>query len=230
VREHWARFGRNYFSRYDYEEVDSKEGDEVMSHIEKQIKDGSLVGKKLAGGEGTNRREYTVASADNFEYTDPIDKSLSTNQVITLFLLFPTNSKRFFESYLLSRKQRDNSCSLFYIFFGFFLLFPILTFFSVWLVKHILILLFGTEGCNSPHLLPFILLPQFFPHFAYHIFGKITPFGTGSSGVTISIYLLFPLLPLLSLLPLPPLPLFFSPFSFLTVSLGFCESPRMEGI
>jgi len=80
VREHWAKFGRNYFSRYDYEEVDSKEGDEVMSHIEKQIKDGSLVGKKLAGGEGTNRREYTVASADNFEYTDPIDKSLSTNQ------------------------------------------------------------------------------------------------------------------------------------------------------
>lgn len=83
MREHWARFGRNYFSRYDYEEVDSKEGDEVMTHIEKQIKDKSLIGKKLAGGEGANRREYTVASADNFEYTDPIDKSLSTNQVIT---------------------------------------------------------------------------------------------------------------------------------------------------
>lgn len=83
VREHWARFGRNYFSRYDYEEVDSKDGDEVMTGIEKQVKDGSLIGKTLAGGEGSNRKEYTVAATDNFAYTDPIDKSLSTNQVLS---------------------------------------------------------------------------------------------------------------------------------------------------
>ena len=96
VREHWARFGRNYFSRYDYEEVDSKDGDEVMTTIEKQIKDGSLIGKKLAGGEGANRREYTVASADNFEYTDPIDKSLSTNQVILTSYSTPYSMYSFF--------------------------------------------------------------------------------------------------------------------------------------
>lgn len=80
VREHWARFGRNYFSRYDYEEVDAKQGDEVIAHINKQVLDGSLIGKVLSGGEGARKKEYTVAATDNFTYNDPIDHSVSTNQ------------------------------------------------------------------------------------------------------------------------------------------------------
>ncbi len=81
VREHWAKFGRNYFSRYDYEEVDSKQGDAVINHIAQQIADGSLIGKTLSGGEGSEKRDYVVSLTDNFSYTDPIDKSVSTNQV-----------------------------------------------------------------------------------------------------------------------------------------------------
>lgn len=80
VREHWARFGRNYFSRYDFEEVDSKQGDEVVDLIQKQVLDGSLIGKTLSGGEGARKKEYTVGATDNFSYTDPIDHSVSTNQ------------------------------------------------------------------------------------------------------------------------------------------------------
>lgn len=75
--EHWKRYGRNYFTRYDYEECDLAPCNEMMATLEKTITDGGFVGKQLSAGGKT----YTVKLGDNFSYNDPIDKSVSTKQV-----------------------------------------------------------------------------------------------------------------------------------------------------
>jgi phosphoglucomutase len=89
VREHWEKYGRNFFSRYDYEEVSNKDGDEVMHILGEYISSGSLVGKTLR--DEVSGASYTVAATDNFEYTDPIDKSVSKNQGIRI--LFKDGSR-----------------------------------------------------------------------------------------------------------------------------------------
>jgi phosphoglucomutase len=70
VRAHWAEYGRNYYTRHDYEGIDLDAAKGLMAHIESQLK--GLSGKALAGGK--------VAYADNFSYTDPVDSSVSMNQ------------------------------------------------------------------------------------------------------------------------------------------------------
>jgi phosphoglucomutase len=74
MKEHWGSFGRNYYSRHDYEGVDSDKAHELMTRVENKFP--QLKGKDLAG--------YKVALADDFSYTDPIDKSTSTNQGIRI--------------------------------------------------------------------------------------------------------------------------------------------------
>ncbi|KAI8818486.1 uncharacterized protein EV422DRAFT_537161 [Fimicolochytrium jonesii] len=76
LNKHYEEYGRNYFSRYDYEEVDSDHAAKVMSHLTAFINDKASIGKKLGA--------YEVATADNFEYTDPIDGSVSKNQGIRI--------------------------------------------------------------------------------------------------------------------------------------------------
>ena len=70
VRRHWARFGRNYYSRHDYEGVESGVAHDLMAHIEGQF--ATLRGATLAG--------RTVRTCDNFSYTDPVDGSTSSKQ------------------------------------------------------------------------------------------------------------------------------------------------------
>lgn len=70
VEAHWRRFGRNYYTRHDYEEVDAQAAGALMADLRARLP--SLVGQSLAG-----RR---VAVADDFAYTDPIDGSVSTGQ------------------------------------------------------------------------------------------------------------------------------------------------------
>jgi phosphoglucomutase len=74
VRDHWKRFGRNYYSRHDYEGVDSAAAKALMAHLTDQL--ASLPGKQIEGA--------TVASADDFSYTDPVDGSVSRNQGIRI--------------------------------------------------------------------------------------------------------------------------------------------------
>lgn len=74
--EHWKRYGRNYFTRYDYEECDLAPCNEMMATLEKTITDPSFVGKDFSAGGKT----YKVKLGDNFSYNDPIDKSVSTKQ------------------------------------------------------------------------------------------------------------------------------------------------------
>jgi phosphoglucomutase len=74
VREHWRRFGRNYYTRHDYEAVESTSAEGLMEHLRILLPD--LPGRVLAG--------YTVSYADDFAYTDPIDGSVSKNQGIRI--------------------------------------------------------------------------------------------------------------------------------------------------
>jgi len=72
VREHWARFGRHYYTRYDYEGVSAEAANDVMSHLRGQF-------ARLPGVTFGERR---VISVDDFAYTDPVDGSVSTQQGI----------------------------------------------------------------------------------------------------------------------------------------------------
>jgi phosphoglucomutase len=72
VQEHWRRFGRNFYTRYDYEEIDSDAANNLMAHLQ----------SRLADLPGATLDDYTVDYADNFAYTDPVDGSVSENQGI----------------------------------------------------------------------------------------------------------------------------------------------------
>ncbi len=74
VREHWKKFGRDYYSRHDYEGVDSAAAEGIMAHIYAQMPD--LPGKGFG--------DYIVAFADDFRYEDPVDGSISENQGIRI--------------------------------------------------------------------------------------------------------------------------------------------------
>ena len=67
--------------RYDYENVDSASASKMMERLEGMLGDGSLTGKTFSSGD----KHYTVAKADNFEYTDPIDGSVSKKQVLLYY-------------------------------------------------------------------------------------------------------------------------------------------------
>lgn len=70
VRHHWREYGRNYYTRHDYEGIDLEAAKGLMAHVEAQFPE--LVSQQLAGSK--------VSYADNFCYTDPVDGSVSKNQ------------------------------------------------------------------------------------------------------------------------------------------------------
>lgn len=77
LTNHWKIFGRNYFTRYDYENCESEPCNQLMSDLEKKVTDPSIKGQKFIYGSKT----YIFKQGDNFEYCDPIDKSVTTKQV-----------------------------------------------------------------------------------------------------------------------------------------------------
>jgi phosphoglucomutase len=74
LRTHWASFGRNFYSRHDYEEIDGAAAAELMGELRRQLV--SLPGRSLGG--------FHVQDADDFSYEDPIDGSLVTKQGVRL--------------------------------------------------------------------------------------------------------------------------------------------------
>ena len=70
MEAHWAEYGRNYYSRHDYEAVDSDAAAGVMEHVRAQ----------LATLPGTSFGSLTVAAADEFAYDDPVDGSRAEGQ------------------------------------------------------------------------------------------------------------------------------------------------------
>jgi phosphoglucomutase len=72
LRDHWREFGRNYYSRHDYEGVDAKAANQLIDDLR-----GALVGLP-----GKRLNAFTIERADDFSYTDPIDQSVSSKQGI----------------------------------------------------------------------------------------------------------------------------------------------------
>ncbi|TGV53498.1 alpha-D-glucose phosphate-specific phosphoglucomutase [bacterium M00.F.Ca.ET.141.01.1.1] len=72
VTEHWAAYGRNYYSRHDYEEVESDRANALVDELRAKL--GSLP--------GTSVRGLKIANADDFAYHDPVDRSTSEHQGI----------------------------------------------------------------------------------------------------------------------------------------------------
>ena len=63
--------------RYDYENCDAAPANQMMANLGNLIADPSLIGRSYKHGD----KSFTVAKDDNFEYTDPIDQSVSSKQV-----------------------------------------------------------------------------------------------------------------------------------------------------
>ncbi|KAK3403799.1 hypothetical protein EUGRSUZ_K00185 [Eucalyptus grandis] len=71
AKEHWATYGRNFFSRYDYEECESEGANKMVEYLR------DLVSKSK---EGEKYGDYILQFADDFTYTDPVDGSVVSKQ------------------------------------------------------------------------------------------------------------------------------------------------------
>jgi phosphoglucomutase len=74
ARRHWAEYGRNYYARHDYEAVETERANALMAELRGRL--ATLAGRTFQG--------LTVAFADDFSYTDPVDGSVSKNQGIRI--------------------------------------------------------------------------------------------------------------------------------------------------
>ena len=74
LSQHWAKFGRNYYSRHDFEAIATDKADAMMVELR-----ASLPGMQGRGIEG-----LTIAGADDFAYTDPVDGSVSKAQGVRI--------------------------------------------------------------------------------------------------------------------------------------------------
>jgi len=81
VREHWAKYGRNVYSRHDYEGIPTEAANGVMQNLRDFFM--VLPGKQFG--------KYTIRTCDDFSYTDPVDGSLSKGQ--GLRILFSDGSR-----------------------------------------------------------------------------------------------------------------------------------------
>lgn len=75
VSEHWKQYGRDYFTRHDYEGVDSDKARQMIDHLRSTLD--QLPGREFGG--------LHVEAADDFAYHDPVDHSKSTTQGIRIF-------------------------------------------------------------------------------------------------------------------------------------------------
>ena len=75
AEDHWRKFGRNYYARHDYEGIDTEIAQSMMRDLVASL--GDLSGRTF----GT----LTISAADQFDYTDPVDGSVSRNQGVRIF-------------------------------------------------------------------------------------------------------------------------------------------------
>ncbi|MEM1311553.1 MAG: alpha-D-glucose phosphate-specific phosphoglucomutase, partial [Cyanobacteria bacterium P01_H01_bin.153] len=74
VKDHWATYGRNFYSRHDYEAVESDRANTLMNNLRSRV--GAMAGQTFGS--------YEVAYADDFTYTDPVDGSVAEKQGIRI--------------------------------------------------------------------------------------------------------------------------------------------------
>ncbi|MCI0412135.1 alpha-D-glucose phosphate-specific phosphoglucomutase [bacterium] len=76
VTDHWKRFGRSYYQRHDHEKLNAGAASEMISNIR----------QRLLLLEGTDFAGSKIVLADDFQYVDPVDGSISKNQGIRILL------------------------------------------------------------------------------------------------------------------------------------------------
>ncbi len=81
MKAHWREYGRDYYSRHDYEGIDKEAAEAVTGELRRRLPE--LPGQRFAG--------LTVAAADDFAYEDPVDGSISRGQ--GLRLVFAENAR-----------------------------------------------------------------------------------------------------------------------------------------
>ena len=74
LRSHWQKYGRDYFTRHDYEAVDAQQAAEMFDELQRQLP--NLAGRNVCGN--------VVSHADNFSYVDSVDHSISKNQGVRI--------------------------------------------------------------------------------------------------------------------------------------------------
>ncbi|RWS31977.1 phosphoglucomutase-1-like protein [Leptotrombidium deliense] len=80
VMNHWKTFGRNFFTRYDYEDCDAERCAAMMVRMDQLEAEKALIGKKYdIGG-----KQASIVLQDNFQYKDPIDNSVTTKQGVRI--------------------------------------------------------------------------------------------------------------------------------------------------
>lgn len=70
LKDHWSKFGRNYYSRHDFEAIPTEQADAAFDGLRAKL--AGLIGQSFAG--------LTVTAADEFSYNDPVDGSVSDKQ------------------------------------------------------------------------------------------------------------------------------------------------------
>jgi len=81
-KDFWAEYGRTFFTRYDYENVDSEGANRVVGVLKDLIADPKFVGSKVG--------DRTVTKAGDFSYTD-LDGSVASSQ--GLYACFSSGSR-----------------------------------------------------------------------------------------------------------------------------------------
>ncbi|NUB43037.1 alpha-D-glucose phosphate-specific phosphoglucomutase [Fertoebacter nigrum] len=81
LAQHWAEYGRNYYSRHDFEAIATDKADAMMSALRASLP--TLPGTQIEG--------MTISAADDFAYTDPVDGSVSQKQGVRI--LFADGSR-----------------------------------------------------------------------------------------------------------------------------------------
>ncbi len=76
VRSHWAEYGRTFFTRHDYEAIDTDNAAALMAELQSRL--ATLPGTEAAG--------MAILAADNFSYVDPVDGSESSGQGVRVYL------------------------------------------------------------------------------------------------------------------------------------------------
>ena len=74
LKSHWAEFGRNYYQRHDFEEVDKDAAEGLMESLHDRL--ASMAGQRFGS--------LVVSEADDFSYKDPVDGSVATGQGVRI--------------------------------------------------------------------------------------------------------------------------------------------------
>lgn len=76
MADHWAKYGRNYYSRHDFEAIETDKADAMMADLR----------GRLAGLAGQSLQGMTIQTADDFAYHDPVDGSVSRHQGVRIIM------------------------------------------------------------------------------------------------------------------------------------------------